>query len=101
MDGRFRLPGVVRAAREDLDDHSESLFVARYNDLRIAERAGENQIVALSACVATISSKLGSRRRRAGSLAIFGEEAGVDALVVERFDQLPHQPADRGDSKVP
>src|SRR3712207_8254585 len=31
------------------------------------------------------------------ALALLGEEAGIDAFLVERLDELPHHPPDRGD----
>src|SRR5215218_2164019 len=31
------------------------------------------------------------------ALALLGEETGIDAILVERLDKLPHHPADHGD----
>src|SRR5829696_9023337 len=52
----------------------------------------------LRSALATVSSKVrGGDGDVVDALALLGKETGVDAVLVERLDKLPHHPADRGD----
>src|ERR671916_1413392 len=87
----------VRGAAKHLEDHPEIAQGVEVGDVNPAVLTSEHQAV-LALC-----PRNGLVEVRCGdgdvvhALALLGEEAGIDAVLVERLDKLPHHPADHGD----
>src|SRR5215212_7646011 len=94
---RVRLSFGAGRTAEDLDDHPKVAQGVEVGDVNPAVLTAEHHAV-LALC-----SRGGLVEVRCGdgdvvhALALLGEEAGVDAVLVERLDKLPHHPADHGD----
>src|SRR5215218_11129314 len=88
----------VRGAAKHLEDHPEIALGVEVGDVDPAMLTSEHQAV-LALC-----PRDGPVEVRGGdgdvvdALALLGKETGVDAVLVERLDKLPHHLADRGDS---
>src|SRR5215204_7459091 len=87
----------VRGAAKHLEDHPEIAQGVEVGDVDPAVLTAEHQ------AVLALRPRDGPVEVRGGdgdvvhALALLGEEAGVDALLFERLDKLPHYLADRGD----
>jgi len=78
-----------------------SRSVPRYADLGAAELAAENHTVPAVGLRHSLVEVRGGDGDMVDALALLGQEMRVDALLVERLDQLPLHLADRGDGKAP
>src|SRR5918995_2324504 len=94
---RVRLSFGARRTAEDLDGHPKVAQGVEVGDVNPAVLTAEHHAV-LALC-----PRKGLVEVRGGdgdvvhALALLGEEAGIDAFLVERLYKLPHHPADRGD----
>src|SRR5215207_910995 len=88
---------VVRGAAKHLEDHPKVAQGVEVGDVNPAVLTSEHHAV-LALC-----PRKGLVEVRGGdgdvvhALTLLGEEAGIDAVLVERLDKLPHHLADRGD----
>src|SRR5215210_2791525 len=88
---------VVREAAKHLEDHPKVAQGVEVGDVDPAVLTAEHQ------AVLALRPRHGPVEVRGGdgdvvhALALLGEEAGIDAVLVERLDQFPHHPADHGD----
>src|SRR5829696_62885 len=88
---------VVREAAEDLKDHPEVAQGVEVGDVNPAVLTAEHHAV-LALCPRNgLVEVRGGDGDVVHALALLGKETGVDAVLVERLDKLPHHPADRGD----
>src|ERR687894_1968615 len=88
---------VVREAAKHLQDHPEIAQGVEVGDVNPAVLTSEHQAV-LALCPRNgLVEVRGGDGDVVHALALRGEEAGIDAVLVERLDKLPHPPADHGD----
>src|SRR5215208_974826 len=88
---------LVREAAKHLEYHPKVAQGVEVGDVNPAVLTAEHHAV-LALC-----PRKGLVEVRGGdgdvvhALTLLGEEAGIDAVLVERLDKLPHHPADHGD----
>ena len=75
--------------------------MARYTTLMPLNSPPRTTLFPPSACRRRIVETRSSDAEVVDALTLLGEEARVDALVVERLDQLPLHLADHGDREAP
>src|SRR5919112_169628 len=90
-----RFPSVAWHAAEHLEDHPEVVLGVEVGDVDPAVLTAEHH------AVLALGPRDGLPEVRRGdgdvvhALSLLGEETSVDAVLVERLDELPHHPADR------
>src|SRR5215216_6263484 len=93
-----RLSFGARRTAEDLEDHPEVALGVEVGDVYPAVLTSEHQaVLALCPRNGLLEVHGGGDGDVVDALALLGEEAGVDAFLVERLDKLPHHPPDHGD----
>src|SRR3712207_4609757 len=94
---RLRLSFGARHTAEDLDGHPKVAQGVEVDDVNPAVLAAEHHAV-LALCPRDGLVKIrGGDGNMVDALAFVSKEAGIDAVLVERLDKLPHHPADHGD----
>src|SRR3712207_3055480 len=94
---RLRLSFGAGRTAEDLDDHPKVAQGVEVGDVDPAVLTAEHHAV-LALCPRNGRVEVrGGHGDVVHALALLGEEAGIDAFLVERLDKLPHHPADHGD----
>src|SRR5215207_9029456 len=92
-----RLSFGARRTAEDLEDHPQVALGVEVGDVYPAVLTSEHQAV-LALCPRDgLLEVRGGDGDVVDTLALLGEEAGIDAFLVERLDKLPHHPPDHGD----
>src|SRR5215212_1672523 len=87
----------ARRTAEDLDGHPQVAQGVEVGDVNPAVLTAEHHaVLALCPRDGLIDVRCGEGDV-VHALALLGEEAGIDAFLVERLDKLPHHPADHGD----
>src|SRR5215218_8688203 len=95
--GSVRMLSVAGHSAGDLDDHPKAARGVEVGDVNPAELAAEDH------CVLTLCLRDGLVEIRGGDgnmvndLTFLGKETGIDDLLFEWLDKLPHHLADRGD----
>src|SRR3712207_221458 len=94
---RVRLLFGAGHAAEDLDGHPKVAQGVEVGDVDPAVLAAEHH-AALALCPRKgLVEVRGGDGNMVDTLAFVSKEAGIDAVLVERLDKLPHHPADHGD----
>src|ERR671911_1542443 len=89
---------VVREAAEDLDGHPKVAQGVEVGDVNPAVLTAEHHAVLALCPPKGLVEVRGGDGDVVHALALLGEEAGIDAVLVERLDKLPHHHlADHGD----
>src|SRR5215207_5987938 len=94
---RIRLLFGARRTAENLDGHPKVAQGVEVGDVDPAVLTAEHHAV-LALCPRNgLVEVRGGDGDVVHALALLGEQAGIDAVLVERLDKLPHHPADHGD----
>src|SRR5918993_5918267 len=88
---------VVREAAKHLEYHPKVAQGVEVGDVNPAVLTAEHHAVLALCPRKGLVEVRGCDGDVVHALALLGEEAGIDAVLVERLDKLPHHPADRGD----
>src|SRR5918997_90749 len=87
----------ARRTAEDLDGHPQVAQGVEVGDVNPAVLTAEHHAI-LALCPRNgLVEVRGGDGDVVDALALLGEEAGIDAVLVERLDKLPHHPPDHGD----
>src|SRR3712207_3775538 len=95
---RLRLSFGAGHTAEDLDGHPKVAQGVEVGDVNPAVLTAEHHaVLALCPRDGLVEVRGGDDGDVVHALALLGEEAGIDAFLVERLDKLPHPPADHGE----
>src|SRR5215207_2560290 len=95
--GSVRMLSVAGHSAGDLDDHPKVALGVEVGDVNPAELTAEDHFV-LTLCLRDGLVEIrGGDGNMVDALTFLGKETGIDALLLERLDKLPHHLADRGD----
>src|SRR5215203_7379023 len=95
--GSVRMLSVAGHSAGDLDDHPKVALGVEVGDVNPAELTAEDHFV-LTLCLRDGLVEIrGGDGNMVDALTFLGKETGIDALLLEWLDKLPHHLADRGD----
>src|SRR5215204_3600281 len=88
---------VVRGAAKHLEDHPKVALRCEVRDPGAAELTAEDHVVLTLGPRNSLIEVRGGDGDVMYALTFLSKETGIDALLFEWLDKLPHHPADRGD----